>query len=71
MLVYPESIYRRNLFFYFKSFETNPGTQILYGTIVYLSKLPKYLMNRFSSVLYTMKGYQCNVLVNAVSVLIL
>ena len=71
MLAYPGNILTRNLFFFiFKSFETNTDAQILDATIEYLSKLPKYLMNRFSSVLYTMKGYQRNLLLNAVSVLI-
>ena len=46
-------------------------SQILNATIQYLSELPKYLMNCFSSVLHTMKGYQRNVLLNAVPVLIL
>ena len=72
MLAYPANILTGNLFFfcYFKSFEMKTDSQILNATIQNLSELPKYLMNCFCSVLYTMKGYQLNVLLNAVPVLI-
>ena len=69
MLDYPKKMLARNLSF-FKSFETNTDTQIFDATIEYLSKLPKYSMNHVSSILYTVKGYQRNVLFNAISALI-